>query len=90
MGSLVNALASGHWLGRQRAMRIAAIALLTWHKSLMALVWIAPLFARQVAELTLIPLGLATAVIVAVIAVRRGGAQIIAIPPFTCSVCPVM
>ena len=56
-------------------MRIAAIALLTWDKSLMALMWIAPLFARQVAELTLIPLGLATAVIVAVIAVRRAGSD---------------
>jgi hypothetical protein len=44
---------------------------LRWDKSLMALVWIAPLVARQVAELTLIPLGLATAVIVAAIAVRR-------------------
>ena len=44
---------------------------LRWHKSLMALAWIAPLVARQVAELTLFPLGLATAVIVAVIAVRR-------------------
>ena len=44
---------------------------LRWDKSLMALVWIAPLIARQVAEFTLIPLGLATAMIVAVLAVRR-------------------
>ena len=44
---------------------------LRWDKSLMALVWIAPLIARQLALFTSIPLGLATAVIVAVLAVRR-------------------
>ena len=45
---------------------------LSWDKSLMALVWIAPLVARQVAEFTYLPLGLATAIIVATIAIRRG------------------
>ncbi len=44
---------------------------LPWDKSLMALVWIAPLAARQVAEFTYLPLGLATASIVAAIAIRR-------------------
>ncbi len=48
---------------------------LRWDKSLMALVWIAPLVARQVAELTLFPLGLATALIVAVLAVRRAAVR---------------
>ena len=44
---------------------------LPWDKTLMALVWIAPLFARTIAEYAYVPLGLATAVMVAVIAVRR-------------------
>jgi hypothetical protein len=44
---------------------------LSWDKSLMALVWVAPLVARQVAEFTYLPLGLATAFIVAWIAIRR-------------------
>ncbi|MBA3510300.1 glycosyltransferase family 87 protein [Sphingomonas sp.] len=48
---------------------------LSWDKSLMALVWIAPLIARQVAEFTLIPLGLATALIVAVVAIRRAAVR---------------
>jgi hypothetical protein len=44
---------------------------LSWDKSLMALAWIAPLFARQVAQFTLVPLSLATALAVGTIAVRR-------------------
>lgn len=44
---------------------------LTWDKSLMAIAWIAPLVARQVAQFTFVPLGLAMAVAIAVIAVRR-------------------
>ncbi len=44
---------------------------LSWEKSLLALVWIAPLVARNIAALTHIPLGLATAIIVLVIAIRR-------------------
>jgi hypothetical protein len=44
---------------------------LPWDKTLMALVWAAPLAARQIAQFTYVPVGLATAVIVAVIALRR-------------------
>jgi hypothetical protein len=44
---------------------------LRWDKSLMAMVWFAPLVARGIALFAYFPLGLATAVIVAVVAVRR-------------------
>ena len=44
---------------------------LSWEKSLLALVWAGPLFARQLAALTLFPLGQITAVIVLALAVRR-------------------
>ena len=44
---------------------------LSYEKSLLALVWIAPLFARQLAQISLIPLGQATAVIVMWLALRR-------------------
>ncbi len=44
-----------------------------WEKSLLGLVWITPLFARQLAEATTIPLGLATAYIVLALSVRRSG-----------------
>lgn len=44
----------------------------SWEKSLLALAWIAPLFARSLAEATLFPLGLLTAIGVLSIAVRRG------------------
>ena len=44
---------------------------LRWDRSLMALVWFAPLVARGIALFSYFPLGLATAVIVAVLAVRR-------------------
>jgi hypothetical protein len=44
---------------------------LTWEKSALALVWFAPLVARNVAALTLIPLGLLTALLVLGVAVRR-------------------
>jgi hypothetical protein len=40
-------------------------------RSMMALVWAAPIAARQVAEFSLVPLGLLTALMVAAIAVRR-------------------
>ena len=40
-------------------------------KSLLAFVWAAPLAARQVAELTLVPVGLVSALAVAAIALRR-------------------
>jgi len=44
---------------------------LGYEKSLLALVWIAPLFARQLAEMTLLPLGQATALAVLWLAARR-------------------
>jgi hypothetical protein len=44
---------------------------LSYEKSLLALVWIAPLVARQLGALALIPLGQATAFIVLWLAVRR-------------------
>ncbi|MEO5612095.1 MAG: glycosyltransferase family 87 protein, partial [Sphingomicrobium sp.] len=43
----------------------------SWDKSLMALVWVAPLFARSIAQFIDVPLGLASAIIVAAIALRR-------------------
>jgi hypothetical protein len=46
---------------------------LSWEKTLLALAWIAPLFARQLAAATLIPLGQATAIIVLALAARRAG-----------------
>jgi hypothetical protein len=42
-----------------------------WERSLVALAWIAPLFARQLAQATLIPLGAATALALLAIAVAR-------------------
>jgi hypothetical protein len=44
---------------------------LPWEKSALALVWLAPLVARNLAALTLFPLGLLTAVLVLVLSVRR-------------------
>ena len=44
---------------------------LNWDKSALALIWIAPLVARNVAALTLVPLGLMTALLVLGLAVRR-------------------
>jgi hypothetical protein len=44
---------------------------LPWEKSLLALVWIAPLVSRSVAELALVPLGQASIVILLGLAVRR-------------------
>ena len=44
----------------------------SWEKNLLALAWVAPLFARAFAQATLIPLGLFTALAVLAIAVRRG------------------
>jgi hypothetical protein len=47
---------------------------LSWEKTLLALAWIAPLFARQIAAAILIPLGQATAIIVLALAARRAAA----------------
>lgn len=44
---------------------------LSWEKTAMGLVWIAPLIARNIAQLTLFPLGLLTAILVLALAVRR-------------------
>jgi alpha-1,2-mannosyltransferase len=44
---------------------------LPWEKSLLALVWLAPLVSRSLAELTLIPLGQASIAILLALAVRR-------------------
>lgn len=44
---------------------------LPWEKSALALVWIAPLVARNIAALTLFPLGLVTALLVLALAARR-------------------
>lgn len=42
-----------------------------WDKSLLAFVWIVPLAARQIAEFTYLPVGLASAVAVFLISLRR-------------------
>ena len=44
---------------------------LPWDRTLMAFVWAAPLAGRQVTQFTYVPVGLTTALIVAVIAIRR-------------------
>jgi hypothetical protein len=44
---------------------------LPWEKSALALVWIAPLVARNLAAMTLFPLGLLTAILVLLLSVRR-------------------
>jgi hypothetical protein len=44
---------------------------LPWEKTALALVWIAPLIARNIAAVTLFPLGLLTAILVLALAVRR-------------------
>ena len=58
---------------------------LSWEKSLLALAWLSPFFARQLGALALIPLGQATAIIVLVLAARRAGALDGAWPPFRSS-----
>jgi hypothetical protein len=44
---------------------------LDWEKSLLAFVWITPLAARQIAEFTFLPAGLASAVAILAISLRR-------------------
>lgn len=44
---------------------------LSWEKSLLGLVWIAPLVARNLAALTFVPVGLLTAITILALAVRR-------------------
>jgi len=48
---------------------------LPWEKSLLALIWIAPLVSRSLAELALVPLGQASIVILLGLALRRGLAE---------------
>ncbi len=61
---------------------------LSWEKTLLALVWLAPLFARQIATLTLLPVGQATALAVLTLAIRRAalldgvGARALRASPF--------
>ncbi len=45
---------------------------LPWEKTLLAFVWVAPLFGRSVAAATQFPLGLAASVTILALAVRRG------------------
>ncbi len=44
----------------------------SWERTALALAWVVPLFARALAQATLLPLGLLTAIAVLAIAVRRG------------------
>jgi uncharacterized protein YfiM (DUF2279 family) len=44
---------------------------LRWDLTSMAVVWVAPLSARQIAQFTYLPLGMITALLIAVIAIRR-------------------
>jgi hypothetical protein len=44
---------------------------LPWEKSALALVWVAPLIARNLAAMTFFPLGLLTAILVLLLSVRR-------------------
>jgi hypothetical protein len=63
---------------------------LPWEKTLLAIAYASPLLSRPIAALTGIPLGLAGVLIVWGLAIRRAERdQIIAMPPLTCSVCPV-
>ena len=43
----------------------------SWERTLLGFAWVAPLVARAVAEATLVPIGLASAVAVLAIAIRR-------------------
>lgn len=44
---------------------------LSWEKTLLGLVWIAPLIARNIAQLTFVPLGLLTAILLLELSLRR-------------------
>jgi hypothetical protein len=56
---------------------------LPWEKSLLALVWVAPLVSRSLAELTFVPLGQASIVILLGLALRRALAEGRQAVPFT-------
>ncbi len=62
-----------------------------YEKTALAMIWFAPMIARTAALYAGLPLGLASALLLLLLAARRCGAafQSIAMPPLTCSVCPV-
>ena len=66
---------------------------LSYERSALALIWVAPWFSRPVAEFLTIPLGPIATILLLALTWRRAKTtsqlQGIAIPPFTCSVCPV-
>lgn len=66
---------------------------LPYERSALAFIWAAPWFSRQAAELLALPLGPIAVVMLLAMTLRRARAmsadQGIAIPPFTCRVCPV-
>jgi alpha-1,2-mannosyltransferase len=47
-----------------------------WHKSALALLWIVPLFARSLAELTLIPIGVIAMLVVFVSVLHRNKSEL--------------
>ncbi|MEA3057410.1 MAG: hypothetical protein QOF34_225 [Sphingomonadales bacterium] len=59
-----------------------------YERSALAIIWIAPWFSRPAAQYLTIPLGPLAMLLLAWLTVRRMR-QGIAIPPLTCSVCPV-
>ena len=59
-----------------------------YERSALALIWIAPWISRPAAQFALLPLGPIAILLLMVLAWRRAP-QGIAIPPLTCSVCPV-
>jgi hypothetical protein len=61
---------------------------LPYEGSALAFIWIAPWFSRPAAQYLALPLGPAAMLLLAWLAWRRVR-QGIAIPPLTCSVCPV-
>jgi hypothetical protein len=59
-----------------------------YERTALALIWIAPWFSRPAAQYLTLPLGPLAMIVLAWLAVRRVR-QGIAMPPLTCSVCPV-
>ena len=64
-----------------------------YERSALAFIWAAPWFSRPAAELLTVPLGPIASVMLLAITLRRArnlfGDHGIAMPPLTCSVCPV-
>jgi hypothetical protein len=59
-----------------------------FERSILAFIWIAPWFSRPAAQFLAIPLGPIAMALLGAMLLRRAR-QGIAIPPLTCSVCPV-